>query len=96
MLKDAASWGIRNITADLDSGTSPGLSAKECHRRSSSLCLSTGILPKELLSFTKGSRPVVPPRGNSPALVAARHTENRTEHEKHAEVYVGKGQEPER
>jgi len=49
------SWVIRIITGNSGSKTCRDLSMRECHRRSFSLCLSTGILHRALSHSTKDS-----------------------------------------
>ena len=56
-LKAAVSWGIRITTGNSGSRTCRDLCMRECHRRSSSLCLSTGILRRApSLSTTDSKR----------------------------------------
>src|SRR3990172_12158329 len=56
MLKDVVSWDIRITTGNSGLRTCLDLCMRECHRRSSSLCLSTGILSRALSLSTKGSK----------------------------------------
>ena len=56
MLKDVVSWDTLITTRNSGSRTCLDLCMRECHRRSSSLCLSTGILRKALSLSTKDSK----------------------------------------
>src|SRR3990170_2356590 len=56
MLKDVVSWDIRITTGNSGSKTYRDLCMRECHRRSFSLCLSTGTLRRALSLSTKDSK----------------------------------------
>jgi hypothetical protein len=55
MPRDVVSWDIRTTTGSSASRTCPDSCLKECHRRSSSRCLSTGILRRAPSLSTKDS-----------------------------------------
>src|SRR4030067_2275072 len=56
MLKDVVSWDIRITTGNSGSRTCLDLCMRECHRRSSLLCLSTGILRRAMSLSMKDSK----------------------------------------
>src|SRR4030067_3478414 len=56
MLKDVVSWDTRITTGNSGSKTYRDLCMRECHRRSFSLCLSTGTLRKAPSLSTKDSK----------------------------------------
>src|SRR3972149_11392355 len=56
MLKDVVSWDIQITTGNSGSQTCLDLCMRECHKRSSLLYLSTGILRRAMSLFMKGSK----------------------------------------
>jgi hypothetical protein len=71
MLKDVVWWDIRITTGNSGSATCLDLCMRESHRRSSSLCLSTGILRRALSHSTKDSKRMANKRLKSDGLKAA-------------------------
>jgi hypothetical protein len=56
MLKDVVSWDIQITTGNSGSQTCLDLCMRECHKRSSLLYLSTGILRRAMSLSMKGSK----------------------------------------
>lgn len=65
MLEDAVSLGIRTTTENSGSQTSRNLCMKVFHRRSFSLCLSTGTLRRAQSLSTKDSKPTANKRAQA-------------------------------